>query len=86
MKDLKNVNKPTKRILIGALILFMVSAIFFLYLLMTQTVESDAVWVMFFVYGALYSGLFWVCVQLAYKLKNLKIGIIVFLSVLILGF
>jgi len=50
MKELKDINKPTKKILIGALVLFMISAVYFLYLLMTQSVQSDAVWIMFFLY------------------------------------
>lgn len=79
-------SKKTKKLLYWALWLFAVTLFLFLFIIMKYRVKSDVILVMFLLYGAVYAGWFWLCTQIAHKLKNLKLGIVLFLLVLILAF
>jgi len=85
-KKFSELNKSTRRILMWAWILFFVTLWLFLWILITHQIALDLIWIMFFAYGAAYAMLIWICTQIAYKLKNLKIGIYLFVFLLILSF
>ncbi|NOZ43708.1 MAG: hypothetical protein GXP45_00780 [bacterium] len=86
MKKKLKMSKKTRNLLRYALTLFIVTVILFLWILMKYRISSDLVWVIFFLYGALYAGWFYVCVNIAHKLKSLRFGIVLFLLGLSLMF
>jgi amino acid permease len=82
----KKISLKTKKILWATLILFVVSFILFLSMVVHYKLQSDMVLLVFFLYGVFYAGWFWLCTQIAYKLKNLRFGIALFVTVIVFAF
>jgi len=82
----KGISIKTKKLLWWAGFLFAISLLFYMWMVIHYKLTWDAIILMFFLYWAVYAWRFWLCTQIAYKLKNLLLWKILFVGGLLVAF